>query len=86
MNFKCENNGGGGRRPPPPIYFPCYLHFLFIFKGANDEVSNDGAYIQSKNTGLIYPPPTGWEYAGYDERSFDDWYDDNTLRVRGKYL
>jgi len=48
----------------------------------NDEDSNDGAYIQSKNTGLIYPPPTGWEYYGYDERSGDDWYDDNTLRVR----
>merc|ERR1712038_2239401 len=43
------------------------------------EVSNDWAYIQSKKTGLIYPPLTGWEYYG---RS-DDWYDDNTLRVRG---
>ena len=44
------------------------------------EVSNRGAYIQSKKPGLLYIPVRGWQYM------VGSMQDDDTLTVTGKYI
>ena len=42
------------------------------------EVSDDGgAWIQSKNQGLINLPQTGWQYS-----KDGGWHEDNTIEVK----
>ena len=62
------------------------LNVIWTFIGGwlrwviDDDISNDGAYIQSKNTGLINIPESGWEF---NNGTFQE---DNTMRVTGKNI